>query len=125
MYRRSLAQLLLNWSVLMLGLITSGLGYLLLQLQLEQFSSGWERRITFELDNLARDVEYHLESDNRYRIESRITERLTDSSVRYLAVLTEAGDQVIFSTRSADLVQGLSYRLSSHSLNTGIREAQI
>lgn len=125
MYRRSLAQLLLNWSVLMLGLITSGLGYLLLQLQLEQFSSGWERRITFELDNLARDVEYHLESDNRYRIESRITERLSDSSVRYLAVLTEAGDQVIFSTRSADLVQGLSYRLSSHSLNTGIREAQI
>ena len=40
--RRSLAQLLLNWSLLMLGLITCGLGYLLLQLQLEQFSSNWE-----------------------------------------------------------------------------------
>ena len=74
--RRSLAQLLLNWSLLMLGLITCGLGYLLLQLQLEQFSSNWERRISFELESIAKNVEYHVSQSSSHVVENQIRERV-------------------------------------------------
>ena len=123
--RRSLAQLLLNWSLLMLGLITCGLGYLLLQLQLEQFSTNWERRISFELESIAKNVEYHVSQSSSHIIESQIRESIDDPSLRYLAVLSEAGDRVIFSSNASDRLHNTKYRLSSHSLNTGVQEPQI
>ena len=123
--RRSLAQLLLNWSLLMLGLITCGLGYLLLQLQLEQFSSNWERRISFELESIAKNVEYHVSQSSSHVVENQIRESIDDPSLRYLAVLSEAGDRVIFSSNASDRLHNTKYRLSSHSLNTGVQEPQI
>lgn len=123
--RRSLAQLLLNWSLLMLGLITCGLGYLLLQLQLEQFSSNWERRISFELESIAKNVEYHVSQSSSHVVENQIRESIDDPSLRYLAVLSEAGDRVIFSSNAGDRLHNTKYRLSSHSLNTGVQQPQI
>ncbi|MEK9711333.1 MAG: diguanylate cyclase [Thalassolituus sp.] len=125
MKRRSLTQILFSWSVLMLGIITVSLGYLLLQLQLSQFSNHWEQRISFENEALKHDIEFHLNNGATAMVEAHINRMSQDPSLVYMAIISANAEQVYFSTRRTDLLRGLDYRLSSYSLNTGIRKPQI
>ena len=125
MQRRSLAQMLRHWSLLMLALITTGLAYLLLQLQLSQFDSDWRQRILFEMESLRHTLEREYDPGQRVLPEAHFNRANIDHAIEYLAILNEAADAALLTTNPKENATEFSYRLSAYSLNAGKRKVQV